>query len=328
MKQRLFWPSRFRAHPWARDPHVQTLLGMVLRRRERLPLEREPIATGDGDVVELGWFGSGDGPLVILVHGLGGGFASSYVHAMARSLIARGYSVAALELRGASGEPGSTHRIYHHGDTDDFRLVCRLLARRFPGRPLAAVGWSLGASVVLKALGEEGRRSPLDCAVAVSAPLQLRECSDHLRSGAPRIYQAFMLRCVKRLLRARRVPPELGIDLTAALEARDFDEFGNAYVAPMCGFADADEYCRRVSCGNFVPAIRRPTLVLQARDDPFLGRGALPAGRPNRLARVELSRRGGHVGFVGRSARGWPSSWLERRVSRFLEQRLRRTGRA
>lgn len=318
-------PSRFRPHPWARNPHVQTVLGMALRSRSPQRLFRERIDTPDGDFYELGWLGEApardDAPLVLMVHGLGGGLQSGYLHTAAAALGRAGIASVALQLRGAGEEPSRRDHVYHHGDTADFRHACRLLRRRFPRRKLAALGWSLGGNVVLKGLGEDRSRSPLAAAMAISAPLRLVECTRHLQTEG-RVYQTLMLRYAKRLVRAHR--PGGAVDLKAVMRAVDFAQFGDAYIAPLLGFASNDAYCRAVSSGAFLGKIRRPTLVLQSSDDPFLGAGALPASRAAPAVRIELARAGGHVGFVSRGERGYPASWLEGRVTRFLRRALAR----
>ncbi|MGE5616000.1 MAG: hydrolase, partial [Bacillota bacterium] len=104
-------------------------------------------------------------------------------------------------------------------------------------------------------------------------------------------------------------------------------EFGAAYTAPVNGFLDVDDYCERAACGPYLRSIARPTLVLQAADDPLLGPSALPMReRWSARVRMEIAQHGGHVGFIGATRWGAPSWWAERRVMRFLRARL--SGRA
>jgi uncharacterized protein len=317
--------SRFQPHPLLRNPHLQTVVPEVLRSPPRVPLERERVELPDGDFVDLGWAGSGPGPIAVLVHGIIGGMSSGYVRSLADELVREGWIAVILQLRGAGDEPNRLARFYHHGDTADFRHVCRLLRKRQPDVPIFAVGWSLGASVVLKAAGEEGAASPLAGIAAISAPFCLRTSGEQLRSGSARVYQAIMLRELKRaILRKHQVVAVPGsADLAAALAARDFFEFGDAYMAPVNGFRDVGDFCKRAACGRFMRRIRRPTLVLQARDDPFLGKAVmLPAESLAPQVTVEMAAHGGHVGFVAAGPWGRPVFWAERRVRRFLRQRL------
>lgn len=313
------FPSRFRPHRWLANPHLQIVTGTLLRN-EVLPMTIEQRRSDDGDTYDVGWINEHPSrPLAVMVHGLGGNLRSGYSHALSKKLVAKGWACALIQLRGAGETPAQRPLLYHHGDSEDLRSLCRALRRDFPGRIICAVGWSLGASVLIKSLGEEGARSPLDAAVAVSVPLQLEECVQHLRRGVSRIYQDYMLRYLKQQLRLRAEAGELeGTDLEAALAARDMFEFGDSHTAPLLGLRDSREYCVKMNPGRFLPRVRRPLLVLQARDDPFLGPSVYPPREPPPHVRVEMARRGGHVGFISEGRWGRPKSWLEGRVARFL----------
>jgi uncharacterized protein len=326
MRAPAFRPSTFEPHDWLQGPVAQMAAGIVVRGRLRHVPRVERLDTPDGDFVDVAWLHeTAEGPIAVLVHGLGGGLRSGYVHAMAAALAARGWTSVMLQLRGTGPEPNRRPQILHHADTADVRWLCRRLRRRWPRRPLLLVGWSLGGSIVLNALGEDGTRSPVTAAAVVSAPLQLLRCAEYLRRGSARIYQEMMLRYVKGLLRRKLGAPgwPRRYDAEAILAARDFLELGDAYTAPLCGYRSGREYCRRADPGRRLRLIRRPTLILQALDDPFLGPAVLPRERPSRAVRIEVANYGGHVGFIGPGAWGRPQSWLEPRVVRFLRAALR-----
>lgn len=315
--------SGFRAHPLLRNPHLQTLYPALVRPMPELEIRQERLELADGDFVDLGWSGNtqGTGPLAILLHGLTGGFDSKYLRGTARLLIARGWRTVALQFRGGGEEPNRLPRSVNHGDTGDLLHLCRLLREREPGTPLYAVGWSMGANILLKALGEEGDRALIRAAVAVSAPFQLLPCAERLRTGFSRVYQNHLIDKLNERLRRKHGPVPLlpGASLEATLKARDFIEFDNAYTAPMNGYPDALQYYSLTSCGRFLHGVRRPTLVINALDDPFMNRTVVPA--PQELApqvTVELSERGGHVGFIGADRRGRPHYWMEARIAEYL----------
>lgn len=318
--------SAFRPHPLLRGPHAQTVIPALLRPMPQLQIRRERLELPDGDFVDLGWSGaSGGDRIAVLVHGLTGGFQSKYLRGLARRLNARGWRTVILQLRGGSEEPNRHPRCYHHGDTGDLRYLWRWLVAREPGVRLAAVGWSLGANVLLKALGEEGDAAPLMAAAAGCAPFRLEICAEKLRTGSARLYQKRLLRDLAAIVRRKNaaVPVPVQVDIGKALRAADFFEFDDAYTAPMNGFADARDYYARCGSGQFLCHIRRPTLVVNARDDPFMTPAALPG--PEMLSpwvTLEVARRGGHVGFIAAGRRGLPEFWLERRLADFLEQAL------
>jgi predicted alpha/beta-fold hydrolase len=313
--------SQFRPHPLLRTAHLQTILGSLARPLPRLDLKRERLTLPDGDFVDLGFVGEGQGPLVLLIHGLSGGFQSKYLRGTARLLLDRGFRCVIFQQRGAGDEPNLLPQTYHHGASHDLRDVLAELKRREPSTPLYAVGWSLGGNVLLKCLGEDGARSPLSAAVAVSAPFRLHECAQHLARGFARLYQNAMLKELKAMLRrkfdGKPHPPRF--DLQRALRARDFIEYDNASTAPLNGFADALDYYEKSANRQFLRHIRRPTLILHAADDPFMTADIIP--QAEELApdvTLELSPSGGHVGFIAADERGRPFCWAERHIADYL----------
>lgn len=316
--------SGFRPHPLLGNAHLQTILPSRFRPLPRIAFLRERIELPDGDFVDLGWAGAAPGaPLALLVHGLTGGFESKYLRGAAQRLIAVGWRIAALQLRGGGAQPNRLPRAYHHGDTADLRFVLQLLRARHPHDVLAAVGWSLGGNVVLKYLGEEGENALPNLAFAASVPFSLRECAEHLRHGFARVYQHTLLTGLKDMVRRKQAVTPLAppANLRGAFAARDFFEFDDAFTAPLNGFRDAEDYYARAACGQFLPRIRRPTLIVHALDDPFMPPAIVPqaAALAPRVT-LELSARGGHVGFVSAGPLGQPRFWLEDRLAAWLRQ--------
>lgn len=314
-------PGGFVPHPLLRNPHLQTL-APVVRPMPALKLEVERRELPDGDFVDLGWAADNPktGPLVVMLHGLTGGFDSKYARGLANKMLPLGWRVAILQFRGAGPEPNRLPRSYHHGDTQDLRELLHLLRARDPGSRFCAVGWSLGANVLLKYLGEEGRATPLSAAVAVCPPFQLRPCAERLRTGFSRIYQRHLLHQLRHMILRKNEQVPLPIDLGEVVRAKDFFEFDDAATAVLNGFRDADDYYARCSSGQFLPRIERPVLAIHAKDDPFMIPEIMPA--PEQLPRdmtLELCEHGGHVGFCAAGPLGRPRWWLEERIPEFLQ---------
>lgn len=310
----------FRPHPLLASPHVQTLLPALLRPMPQLALRIERWERPDGDFVNLGFCGEGDGPRVILLHGLSGGFDSKYLRGFARRILALGWRAVVMEFRGAGPEPNRLPRYYHHGDTADLRDLVLRLREAEPASKLLAVGWSLGGNVLLKYLGEERAATALAGAVAVSVPFSIRDCAEHLRRGFARVYQNKMLWELKRNLRRKADTMPLPINLDRALASKDFFDYDNAVTAPLNGFADAEDYYARVASGQFLTAIQRPTLVIHAKDDPFMTPAIIPAAAQlSPQVTLELCEHGGHVGFVSAASNGLPNYWLEQCIPQFLK---------
>jgi uncharacterized protein len=305
---------------WLRNPHLQTLWPVLFRRQPPLSHRPERLELPDGDFVDLCWTGPDQGPLVIVLHGLQGSIQSPYVVGILRTLAARGVRGVLMHFRGCSGQPNRLARGYHSGETGDLRFLLSTLRQREPETPLAAIGYSLGGNVLLKYLGEAGSETPLLGGVAVSVPLVLRTASDRLGEGLSRIYDRYLLRAL--LAGAKRKVPQLkaaGLDVEAVLGCQSIRAFDEHLTAPLHGFSDASDYYTRCSSRSFLTAIRRPTLILHAADDPFMRPEVVPdASELAASVTLELSAGGGHVGFIS----GYGRYWLEERIPAFVSSVL------
>ena len=315
---------RFRPAWWLPGPHLQTLWPALLRRRGRPTLARERIELDDGDFLDLDWNRGDDpaAPIVLLLHGLEGSSASHYAWGLLSAFERRGWPAAVVHFRGCSGEPNRLARGYHSGETDDLAWVAGEFGQRYPGRPLFAVGVSLGGNVLLKWLGEVGSRAPLAGAAAVSVPFDLGRCADRIEQGFSRVYRRHLVRELHRTIRAKFGSwSESPVDLGKLSGWRTFREFDENVTAPLHGFEGAEDYYRRASSGPYVPRIRIPTLIVQAKNDPFLPGSVIPRVSPS--VRLEASAGGGHAGFVSGSVPGRPRYWLDERLPAFFEEVLR-----
>jgi len=307
---------------WLPGPHLQTLWPVLARRRSTLPYRRERLELEDGDFLDLDWGPKAAGPLVVVLHGLEGSSRSGYVGGLMTALAARRWQGVVMHFRGCSGEPNRLPRSYNAADTGDLDRLVHHLGGYCAGRALYLVGYSLGGNVLLKWLAERAY-SPLPCppraAVAVSVPFRLEVAAARLAQGGSRLYQAYLLRRLRQSYRrkfARLDNGPVALDkLTALTTFREFDE---RVTAPLHGFETAGHYYREASCRPRLRRIRCPTLLIQARDDPFMEPVVIPrAAELSPSITLEVHDRGGHVGFVEGSP--WqPRYYLERRIPEFL----------
>ncbi|MEW6331306.1 MAG: hydrolase [Pseudomonadota bacterium] len=308
---------------WCRGPHAQTLWARLARRAPEIRFWRERLELPDGDFIDLDWSENGSGPIVVVLHGLEGSSESPYARGLMRAIEQRGWRGVVMHFRGCSGEPNRLARSYHSGDTGDLSFFVNTLRRREPHTPLAVVGYSLGGNVLLKWLGKAGGAAPLRAACAVSVPFVLRVAAERLDRGFSRLYQWQLLRSLRNGVAEKRERMKLPIrirDLSTLKSFRDFDEH---VTAPLHGFDGADHYYTVSSSRQYLKGIVVPTLLLHARDDPFMTETAIPGSRElSDAVSLELAAHGGHVGFV---AGRWPwraCYWLEQRIPAYLERYL------
>lgn len=243
-------------------------------------------------------------PLVLLLHGLTGCQESSYVRVTAREVLSAGYPVLRLNWRGAGPSMGRTQGFYHAGRSDDLTTIIGSMSGALAGNGIAAIGYSLGANVLLKYLGERGSLSHLRAAIAVSPPIDLHAAQRRLAERRNRRYHQYLL---DRMREERPCPDDIATIL-------DFD---NRVVAPANGFRDALDYYTQCSAGPRLGGIRTPTLIIHAADDPWIPSKAFREIAWSRFRHVRLLMpwSGGHVGF---HALGLKRPWHDEVALRFL----------
>ena len=317
----------YRAPGWLPGGHAQTIYPLLIKPVARA-YRRERWETPDQDFIDLDWNDAESvarageqQPLVVLFHGLEGNSNSHYALSLMRALTAIAWGGVVVHFRGCSGEPNRLPRAYHSGDSEEIDWILRRFKQQFPARPLYVMGVSLGGNALLKWLGERGASAGdlVRGAAAISAPLDLAACGHNLGRGFNRVYAQHFLLTLKpgAATKLKRFPGLF--DGKRLRDVRTVYEFDNLVTGPLHGFADADDYWRRSSSKPWLPAIRVPTLVLNAQNDPFLPAHTLP--RPEQVAakvKLEFPRHGGHVGFVSGGIPG-NLDWLPQRVLHFFQ---------
>lgn len=314
---------------WLKHAHLQTIFAKYLSPKQRLSTSAEIFTLPDGDELQLNWLdnvAAGDNaPLLILLHGLAGDINSHYIQAMLAQCKQLGWPALLIHFRGCNGKPNKLPRAYHSGDTADAALVISDVKRRYPNRPLVAVGYSLGGNVLLKYCGEQAEQNPLTAAVAVCPPVSLAACAKRINSGSSKLYQRYLLGRLKRstLLKLQQFA-DFPLPLTPQ-QVQGFssiEQFDEYYTAPVHGFLNAQDYYSKASSKAFLRHISIPTLIIHAKDDPFLSDEVIPkADELSPYIHYELTSGGGHVGFVYGSVLK-PRFWLNQRIPQFIIEQL------
>ena len=293
---------------------------VIFRRIPEVSYIRERLELDDGDFLDLDWSRVGGDHVVIIAHGLEGSSQRRYVKGMVRMFNQHEWDAVALNFRGCSGEPNRLLRFYHSGVSDDLWDVAEHVSRQRYKR-IGLLGFSLGGNVALKLLGELGDTTPewLIGGVGISVPCDLKTSSE---SMARLINRPYMMRFISDLhakIRAKRMrfPDEL--DDSGYNRIKTFRHFDDRYTAPLHGFRDAEDYWAQCSSRFFFKTIRRPALLVNAADDPFLGSDCFPTdlARRHDFLHLEIPTHGGHVGFVENNHRD-NNYYSERRAFEFL----------
>ena len=308
--------------PLLRQPDIQTIL-TALGRFPECPGVPEPLTVpvdDQGRAVRVLVDRPGTDPArgsLLLVHGLAGSANSSYMCWTAHEALSRGWVVARMILRGCGGTIGLSRSLHNAAQSDDVERVLGALDAHHLPRPFAVIGFSLGASLALRAAALAGDTCGADIVAAVNPPVDLARCARALERPRNLHYRAyFMIRLCRLLEESRRV-----IDIPGPRarpwRVSSIRQFDDLYTAPLAGFRDALDYYARSSAGPVLGRIRRPTLILCSRDDPLIPVESFD-GIPERRGPVlcRLLSHGGHVGFRQRGERKfWAAptvlDWIE-----------------
>jgi predicted alpha/beta-fold hydrolase len=311
---------------WLPGGNLQTIWPALFAKRSEGPLpdyRRERWTAPDGDFVDVDFVDSkqpAPRPLLVLFHGLEGSSSSHYAEAFAGFAASRGMAFAVPHFRGCSGELNLAPRAYHSGDYEEIGWILGRLRARHEG-PMLVAGVSLGGNALLRWAEEAGHeaRKIASAVAAVSAPVDLAAGGDAIGRGFNRlVYTRMFLSTMKPKALAKLAQHPGLFDRDTLLAARDLHAFDNVFTAPLHGFKDTDDYWKRGSAKPHLHAIRLPTLVVNAANDPFVPLASLPRqGEVGDHVTLWQPAHGGHVGFpMGRPpghVRGMPErvgAWL------------------
>lgn len=312
-------PSNYNPPFLFRNGHFSTIYAGVVRKVRGLSQKRERLELTDGDFLDLDWSeaSSPSQKVVVLLHGLEGDAQRHYITGSAKRLNFNNYDVCAVNFRGCSGEPNRLYRSYHSGVTEDLAAVIEHVIQTRKITEIYLMGFSLGGNLSLKYLGE-GNEIPKEvkAAVAVSVPCDLKDACDQLLSSKNVLYSARFKKHLLAKLRIKRkqFPDKISEEsINSIVTLKDFD---NVYTAPAHGFKDALDYYSSCSSLQFLNYITHPTLIINAKNDSFLGSNCYPftEAKDNPKLYLEVPDFGGHVGFWGRKN----ISYAEKRAVEFF----------
>jgi len=311
--------NSFKPSWWLRHPHSQTLYPAFFRKKVHIDLHKERLTTPDGDFLDIAYPDDNGGKLVLVFHGLEGSLQSHYAKGMVKALYDAGLFPIFMHFRGCSGEANRLTRRYHSAETSDPTFLLNTFRHRYPNRDTYAVGFSLGGNMLLKWLSQLQENSLIKKAVAISVPFDLSICSDRLQQGLSRVYLRHLLKNLHKGIQRKHEVGLFPANYEKAIKSKTFWEFDEHATAPLHGFAGADDYYAKCSSRFYLKTIKTPTLIIQAKDDPFITPEALPSkDELSDFITMELTDKGGHVGFISGNNPFNLNYWAEQRTIEFF----------
>lgn len=316
MRTNLRHVPSFKSPSWCFNGHIHTIARSLYGDTNPPPAERVEIVTPDDDFLELDvHIQPNSDSIIALFHGLEGSSERYYIIELAKRLIQKGYSIVAVNFRGCGLRLNNQPRFYHSGETQDYQTVFNWIAKQHPNKKIGAVGFSLGGNALTKFLGEKHQESPVQTAVSVSVPYDLRLGSIMMSKGFRRIYEYRFLRTLQQKLKKKREKyPTL-----PTFSGSSLYEFDDQVTAPVHNFEDAEDYYHQCSAQQFIQNIKTHTLFIHSSEDPICPIEAMPIAKMNQNKYTDyiVTQKGGHVGFWSK-----PSGWLNFVIENYLSSNL------
>ncbi len=285
-----------------RNSRLNTIFPVFFRIINGVKYERTRIETPDSDFIDLDVSSVGSDRAAIIIHGMEASSNDNSIKGIVKTLNRNSFDAVAMNLRGCSREPNRQVRFYNAGISEDVETVLQHVKNSYNYSSIALVGYSLGANILLKYLGEKGNKliPELKKAAAIALPCSLRTCNEEIEKKANRIYlKRFVRQFHKKVKDKMKIMPEK-IDDSKFEFIRNIKDYDDFYTAPLNGYRDAYDYWEKCSSLQFLENIKIPTLILSAKDDTFLAPDCYPyeIAKKSEFLFLETPEYGGHMGFV------------------------------
>lgn len=306
-----------------RGRHLETVLPNLLRKVRQMEPKKEKINTPDGDFLQLDWYLKGSSSLAIISHGLEGNSDRPYMKGMAKIFSDHNIDALCWNYRGCGSQMNIKPRLYHSGATTDLDTVVKVAIEN-GYEQIVLIGFSLGGNITLKYVGEQGIKlsKQIKTAITFSVPLDLAAGSREISKPHNWMYAKRFLRNLKKKVRIKNQQFPQVIKLNGLSEIKNLRDFDDIYTGPIHGFVGADDYYYQCSAMRFLKGINIPSLIVNAKNDPFLPAECYPFELIEQCSVVdfETPNHGGHVGFIELNKQGY--YWSEKRALAFAKQHL------
>lgn len=308
-----------------RNGHFNTMY-RPLFMKDRVKYTRKRIKTWDEDFFDLDFSFVSSETLVLLIHGLEGSSESKYMTSSSNYLNEKGLDTVCFNLRGCSGEDNLLLATYHSGKTEDVDFVVNHLLDNYNYKNIIIVGFSLGGNLTLKYIGEKGENiSPIiKGGIATSVPIDIASAEKEMDKLKNKLYMEMFFKTMKnKVLEKAHKFPEYQLDKDKLFKATRFKHLEYLYTAPVFGFESPEDYWKKASSKPYLKNIKKPTLLINAKDDTFLSAECYPfeEAEESDTFFFEETKFGGHCGFMT-SFKPQDNIWLENRIARFIKENI------
>jgi len=285
----------------------------TIQKSDNLAYERESIEIPNNDFIDIDWIHSNSDVCILLVHGFEGSSESTAIRRLAKFFLKKSFSIAAVNFPGCSGRPNNLVSSYHSGAGHLIHYVTEHIKKKLPATKLYTIGISLGGNILLHYLADFAG-SQVEKACAISVPCDLSASEEKIAARLFGIYNQNFLKSLKvKAKEKNKLFPGI-LSIEAISNAKRIREYDAVCTALLNGFRSVEEYYEKASTVSVINKIKTPTLLLSAKDDPFLSESCFPYSEAKESCSVflETPEHGGHVAF--------PSSnyWLENRIVTFF----------
>ncbi|XP_049518067.1 phospholipase ABHD3 isoform X2 [Dermacentor silvarum] len=327
-----FLRAFYRTPIWCVGANFQSLVSFLFQSwLPELSYRREYLILSDGGRLALDWLNEEveTVPVLLVLPGLCGDSQAYYLRSFIPQVEKLRCPCVVMNGRGRGGLPLSTHRITHMASVGDLTEVVDEVRRRYPGRALLAVGYSLGGLLVSLYLIKYGEEARIDAALAISTPFHLATAKRNLEQWWNSNY-GVLLYMASNLVEHLKINEDVlrfseEVNADAVLSCWTLSQFDKNYTAPVFGFKSTDELYESCSLKGKLSRVRRPLVFLLAGDDVFGSWNTFPEDEiiaSPWLAAVATPS-GGHLGFV----EGWlfprPPFYAERFAAAYVREMLR-----
>jgi len=297
--------------------HFSTIYPALFRKVNIRPYLREELTTYDGDFIHIDRLFNQSDKVVILLHGLEGSSEAHYMKSQAKIFTESGYDVIALNFRSCSGVMNKTTTFYHSGEIRDLQTLISYVKDDY--KEVSLIGFSLGGNIILNYLGRTECEF-IKSAVVFSAPIDLGSAVKKIAKGFGLIYSAHFMTTLREKvewLKVNHKDSAVATDINTK-KLKTFFDFDELVTAPLHGFSSAKDYWVSSSSKPYLSRIKVPTLLVNAKNDPFLGETCyLKKGEVhNDRLLFESPKYGGHIGFTEKSLKSY--NFMDKRANSFI----------